>query len=119
MGSGARQTDRRAWTPDDLFFLHLHECHSDLPALQHDPSRPEDVDSEAEDHAPDEIRYVCKSRPYVKQVPSRVVSIRGAGENNNGRSLATVPTAAALESQNLRRSWGHSTASFATEKPSQ
>ena len=36
-----------------------------LPALQHDELRPEDVDTEAEDHAPDEIRYACMSRPYL------------------------------------------------------
>ena len=36
-----------------------------LPALQHDPNRIEDVDTSAEDHAPDEIRYACMSRPYL------------------------------------------------------
>ena len=36
-----------------------------LPALQHDPDRPEDVDTDAEDHAPDTLRYACMARPYV------------------------------------------------------
>lgn len=36
-----------------------------LPALQHDSSRPEDVDTDGEDHAPDETRYACMSRPWV------------------------------------------------------
>jgi len=36
-----------------------------LPALQHDPDRPEDVDTESEDHAPDTLRYACMARPYV------------------------------------------------------
>lgn len=40
-----------------------------LPALQHDKDRPEDVDSDGEDHAPDEERYACMSRPYVKANP--------------------------------------------------
>ena len=35
-----------------------------LPALQHDEDNREDVDSDGEDHAPDEIRYACMSRPY-------------------------------------------------------
>ena len=35
-----------------------------LPALQHDPSRMEDVNTESEDHAADEWRYACMSRPY-------------------------------------------------------
>lgn len=39
-----------------------------LPALQHDSSKPEDVDTEGEDHAPDETRYACMSRPWVKQI---------------------------------------------------
>lgn len=39
-----------------------------LPALQHDPDHPEDVDTEGEDHAPDECRYACMSRPYVPHV---------------------------------------------------
>ena len=38
-----------------------------LPALQHDEARPEDVDSEGEDHAPDEARYAGMSRPYVRE----------------------------------------------------
>jgi hypothetical protein len=38
-----------------------------LPALQHDPDKPEDVDTESEDHAPDDCRYACMSRPFVRQ----------------------------------------------------
>jgi hypothetical protein len=40
-----------------------------LPALQHDELRPEDVDTEGEDHAPDEIRYACAARPWVRDAP--------------------------------------------------
>ncbi len=36
-----------------------------LPVLQHDPLRPEDLDTEGEDHAADEIRYACLSRPWI------------------------------------------------------
>lgn len=38
-----------------------------IPALQHDPDRPEDLNTDGEDHAADEWRYACMSRPYVKQ----------------------------------------------------
>ena len=38
-----------------------------LPALQHDAARPEDVDTTAEDHAPDALRYGCMSRPWVSE----------------------------------------------------
>jgi hypothetical protein len=37
-----------------------------LPALQHDMRRPEDVDSDGEDHAGDSLRYSCASRPWVR-----------------------------------------------------
>ena len=40
-----------------------------LPALQHDPDRPEDVDTDAEDHAPDELRYACMSRLWIAPAP--------------------------------------------------
>lgn len=36
-----------------------------VPALQHDPDRPEDVDTDGEDHAGDEGRYACMSRPWI------------------------------------------------------
>jgi hypothetical protein len=36
-----------------------------IPALQHDPDRPEDLDTASEDHAADEARYACMSRPYT------------------------------------------------------
>jgi hypothetical protein len=39
-----------------------------IPALQHDADRPEDVDTDGEDHAADEWRYACMSRPYVRTV---------------------------------------------------
>lgn len=40
-----------------------------LPALQHDPLKSEDVDSDMEDHAPDETRYACMSRPWIRKKP--------------------------------------------------
>lgn len=40
-----------------------------LPALQHDVNKPEDVDTADEDHAPDALRYMCMSRPVVRDKP--------------------------------------------------
>lgn len=49
-----------------IYFL---ECCEDtirtLPVLQHDETDPEDLDTDAEDHAADEIRYACMSRPWI------------------------------------------------------
>ena len=41
-----------------------------IPMLQHDQDRAEDLDTEAEDHAADEWRYACMSRPYIPSGPS-------------------------------------------------
>lgn len=35
-----------------------------LPVLQHDEGDPEDLDTDSEDHAADEIRYAVMSRPW-------------------------------------------------------
>lgn len=42
-----------------------------LPTMQHDSARPEDVDSNSEDHAADTLRYACASRPWVKATQLR------------------------------------------------
>lgn len=39
-----------------------------LPALQHDEHRPEDVDTDGEDHGPDALRYMCMARPYMRTI---------------------------------------------------
>ena len=43
-----------------------------IPALQHDSARPEDLDTDGEDHAADDARYACMSRPWV--TPSRSIA---------------------------------------------
>lgn len=40
-----------------------------IPMLQHDKDRAEDLDTTAEDHAADEWRYACMSRPYTRPKP--------------------------------------------------
>ncbi len=57
--------------PMIYFFSTCQDTIRTLPALQHDLVKAEDVDTESEDHAPDEIRYACMSRPYVKQIVVR------------------------------------------------
>jgi hypothetical protein len=49
-----------------LYFL--EQCESTirtLPTVQHDEHDTEDVDTDSEDHAADETRYACMSRPWV------------------------------------------------------
>jgi hypothetical protein len=42
-----------------------------IPALQHDETRAEDIDTDSEDHAADEWRYACASRPWARQTRER------------------------------------------------
>ncbi len=53
---------------DGTPLIYFMDCCRDsirtLPALQHDPLKMEDADHDGEDHAPDEIRYACMSRPH-------------------------------------------------------
>ena len=48
-----------------------------VPALQHDENKPEDVDTDGEDHAGDEARYACMSRPYAAPTPKAQQPLRG------------------------------------------
>lgn len=61
-----------------LFFFStcIHSIRT-IPALQHDPDRPEDLDTTAEDHAADETRYACMSRPWVRNLPVPEPEIEG------------------------------------------
>lgn len=50
-----------------------------VPVLQHDTARPEDIDTDAEDHSADGMRYACMARPWHRS-PSVVLPMRGARE---------------------------------------
>ncbi len=39
-----------------------------FPAAQHDDKRPEDLDTDSEDHALDDVRYACSARPWVRAI---------------------------------------------------
>lgn len=62
-----------------------------LPTLQHDSHRPEDVDTEAEDHAADEIRYACMSRPYLPSTQDKPKPVfPGIGVNTPWPDAPTI-----------------------------
>lgn len=46
-----------------------------IPVLQHDEDDTEDLDTEGEDHAGDETRYACMSRPWLP----RAIAVAGPG----------------------------------------
>jgi hypothetical protein len=64
-GPGAGGNER----PGIYFFSTCIDAIRTIPALQHDAGRPEDVDTAGEDHAADDVRYACMSRPYIPKPP--------------------------------------------------
>jgi hypothetical protein len=58
-----------AGTPMLYFFRTCVDSIRTIPVLQHDPLRSEDLDTKSEDHAADETRYACMSRPWIRQKP--------------------------------------------------
>jgi hypothetical protein len=56
-------------TPMLFVFSTCRDFIRTVPMLQHDQSRPEDLDTDAEDHVADEARYGCMSRPWVAAPP--------------------------------------------------
>jgi len=65
-----------------------------IPVLQHDPHRAEDLDTHSEDHAADDWRYACMSRPWIKTLPKdnaeRRDAFREAGGDRYSESTATL-----------------------------
>lgn len=60
-------------TPAIFFFDTCLDTIRTLPAAQADADRPEDLDTEGEDHALDSVRYACLSRPYTAPLPPEMV----------------------------------------------
>jgi len=64
-----------------------------IPALQHDMAKPEDLDTNSEDHAGDDWRYACMSRPYLKTVKNDPVAkdaYRDATDRERPDSIMTL-----------------------------
>lgn len=76
--AGWEQIRKRLDSSPPLLYFH-HSCvHTirTLAAIQHDDKDPEDVDTEAEDHAPDETRYAAMSRVWVENQPVEEAGIQ-------------------------------------------
>jgi hypothetical protein len=57
---------------------------------QHDPARPEDVNTESEDHAGDEWRYACMSRPFVRVPVARTRTVPDVGYAARGSAAPGI-----------------------------
>lgn len=71
--SGWDQVRARIVGVDGVPMLYVFDTCRDfirtVPVLQHDPNKAEDVDTSAEDHVADEVRYACLSRPLIAKHP--------------------------------------------------
>ena len=76
--SGWDQMRARIGGQDDIPMLYVFDTCRDfirtVPVLQHDPMRPEDLDTAGEDHIADETRYACLSRPLIPIRPTRAAT---------------------------------------------
>lgn len=48
-----------------------------VPVLQHDKIKPEDLDTDGEDHVADEARYMCMARPWTAKTPEKREEMKG------------------------------------------
>lgn len=77
-----------------------------LPALQHDSDRPEDLDTEAEDHAADALRYGCMSRPYVQDEPKKILPRFDFGDGDPSHvNLGVSITELIQRAERARKEW--------------
>jgi hypothetical protein len=71
IGSAARTKDGSIdWSTGRPMIYCFSTCTDSIrtiPVLQHDRSRAEDLDTDAEDHAADDWRYAAMSRPWIKE----------------------------------------------------
>jgi hypothetical protein len=54
--------------PMIYFFSTCRDSIRTIPVLQHDQNRAEDLDSDADDHCADDVRYACMARPWIKSL---------------------------------------------------
>jgi hypothetical protein len=70
--AGWEQLHQRLQGESGVPMLYFADCCEDtirtLPVLQHDERDPEDLDTDAEDHAADETRYAVMSRPWLPRL---------------------------------------------------
>lgn len=63
---------RQRFQGDDAPMLYCFDTCVDsirtIPLLQHDENHPEDIDTDMEDHAADDWRYACMSRPWLRTI---------------------------------------------------
>lgn len=88
--AGWEQVRLRLDPEKPLLFFHesCEQMIRTLPYLQHDEKNSEDLDTDAEDHAADELRYAVMSRPHIARRPKPA---SGQISFINARAMPTIP----------------------------
>ena len=74
-----------------------------VPSLQHDTSRPEDLDTDGEDHIADEARYACMSRPWIPKQAEPKKPTELIYEVKGGRVVANMSCRELVEMKMRRK----------------
>lgn len=82
-----------------LFATNRHLIRT-LPLLQHDENDVEDLDTEAEDHAADELRYAAMSRPWTP--PARIPKPAPRGPRTIDEWIEHVEAEQSLNSRRIK-----------------
>jgi hypothetical protein len=89
--AGWSQVRNRLSAPEHPMLVTFDTCVDfvrTFPALQHDHHRPEDVDSDGEDHAGDDTRYACMSRPYTLRAADAPKTVRAMRDMTFDEAIA-------------------------------
>jgi hypothetical protein len=101
--AGWSQMRGRLTGSNEIPMLYFLDCCEDsirtIPVLQHDESNPEDLDTEGEDHAADETRYACMSRPWIP----KPIQISGTGLPKLPQEMTMNELIAKLRRKRLNR----------------
>lgn len=107
MGGWDQMRGRMAGNGDRPMIYCFDTCRDSIrtiPMLQHDPDRAEDLDTEAEDHAADEWRYACMSRPYTRTKPGEPKPVFPyVGTNGGSNIIGNVPIVELIKRQERAR----------------
>ena len=80
-----------------------------VPMLQHDKDRAEDLDTTAEDHAADEWRYACMSRPYTRPKPGDPKPVWDYRSDDGGSNIiGAIPIRDLIRRKERARADGYS-----------
>lgn len=92
--------------PGIVFFSTCVDTIRTLPAMQHDELKPEDIDTDSEDHAADETRYGCMSRPYMATPKKPRIPIHAYEARPDGGMRGNLTIRELIERQQRRSKSG-------------